>query len=189
MEIHQPECCTFNAQDSLKEEECLEPQTSYPLITFAVVVLISASVILSLVSGRYISPEQTENSEVSLLKNVPQSQIVLPPESEVKTPEKVTDDAQIEALGNKLFEMLDQAWIIPVRQTSIYVVQVNQNGEIISYTPINKIAQNNFKNTPLPDLIQSDDSVNSEKPLVNFAEFDVIFSSTGTLEVQPHNSQ
>ena len=60
---------------------------------------------------------------------------------------------------------------------------------IATYTPINWIIQDHLENTPLPELIQPDSLIDSENATVKFAEFEVIFSYTGVLEVQPRNLQ
>jgi hypothetical protein len=206
MNTNQPRRYSLNSPaTSDQEEESLEPQASPTIITFAVVMLMSASTTLSMISGDYTySPEEgIEKISPSLEKvspskelakpdvTTPPSQANLTPPSStaVNTAQKITDTALLDGLEQQLFDSLDQTWTIPVSETSSYVVRVDETGAIIAYTPINSIAQDNLQNIPLPDLIQSNDPVDSEKPTVDFAEFEVIFSDSGTLEVQPHNPE
>ncbi|MFZ1026358.1 MAG: hypothetical protein WAN66_09080 [Limnoraphis robusta] len=225
MNTNQPRRYSVNSPaTSEEEEESLEPQASPTIITFAVVMLMSASTTLSMISGDYTySPEERiEKISPSLEKASPSKEVakpdvttppsqgispskelakpdvttppsqanLTPPSSTaVNTAQKITDTALLDGLEQQLFDSLDQTWTIPVSETSIYVVRVDETGAVIAYTPINSIAQDNLQNIPLPDLIQSNDPVDSEKPTVDFAEFEVIFSDSGTLEVQPHNPE
>ncbi|MEB3277770.1 MAG: hypothetical protein VKK42_02465 [Lyngbya sp.] len=234
MNTNQPGHCSLNSPATLEEEEkTLEPPASPTLITFAVVMLMSASTTLSILSGEYtgLKEEGMEKmspslEKVSPLKDVPESDVTPSPsakvapskdvpesdvtpspsakvapstdvaESDVSTPplstpvtepEKITDTDLLYSLEQQLFDTLDQTWTIPVTETSIYVVRVDETGAIAAYTPINSIAQDNLENTPLPELIQPDNLKDSENATVKFAEFEVIFSYTGVLEVQPYN--
>jgi hypothetical protein len=225
MNTNQPRRYSLNSPaTSEQEEESLEPQASPTIITFAVVMLMSASTTLSMISGDYTySPEKgiekisPSLEKVSPSKEVPkpdvttqpsqaispskevakpdvttppsQANLTPPSSTAVNTAQKITDTALLDGLEQQLFDSLDQTWTIPVSETSIYVVRVDETGAIIAYTPINSIAQDNLQNIPLPDLIQSNAPVDSEKPTVDFAEFEVIFSDSGTLEVQPHNPE
>jgi hypothetical protein len=225
MNTNQPRRYSLNSPaTSDQEEESLEPQASPTIITFAVVMLMSASTTLSMISGDYTySPEEgiekispslekvspskelakpdvttPPSQAISPSKEVPKPDVTTPPSqanltppssTAVNTAQKITDTALLDGLEQQLFDSLDQTWTIPVSETSIYVVRVDETGAIIAYTPINSIAQDNLQNIPLPDLIQSNAPVDSEKPTVDFAEFEVIFSDSGTLEVQPHNPE
>jgi hypothetical protein len=225
MNTNQPRRYSLNSPaTSEQEEESLEPQASPTIITFAVVMLMSASTTLSMISGDYTySPEEgiekispslekvspskelakpdvttPPSQAISPSKEVPKPDVTTPPSqanltppssTAVNTAQKITDTALLDGLEQQLFDSLDQTWTIPVSETSIYVVRVDETGAIIAYTPINSIAQDNLQNIPLPDLIQSNAPVDSEKPTVDFAEFEVIFSDSGTLEVQPHNPE
>ncbi|MEA5501192.1 hypothetical protein VB834_29030 [Limnoraphis robusta Tam1] len=225
MNTNQPRRYSLNSPaTSEQEEESLEPQASPTIITFAVVMLMSASTTLSMISGDYTySPEEgiekispslekvspskelakpdvttPPSQAISPSKEVPKPDVTTPPSqanltppssTAVNTAQKITDTALLDGLEQQLFDSLDQTWTIPVSETSIYVVRVDETGAIIAYTPINSIAQDNLQNIPLPDLIQSNAPVDSGKPTVDFAEFEVIFSDSGTLEVQPHNPE
>ncbi|EAW35285.1 hypothetical protein [Lyngbya sp. PCC 8106] len=202
MNTNQPGHCSLNPNSALKEEEeSLESKASPTIITLAVVLLMSASTTLSIVSGNYSSPKLEDLETFSLSKDpakpnvkTPSSARVDTPEkitdsARVDTPEKITDSAQLNRLEQQLFQTLDQAWTIPVTPTSIYVVRVSESGAITAYTPINSIAQDNLQNTPLPELIQPKSQQKSENSQVKFAEFQVIFTQTGILEVQPNNLQ
>ncbi|ERT07637.1 hypothetical protein M595_2355 [Lyngbya aestuarii BL J] len=201
MNTNQPGHCSLNPKSALQEEEeSLESKASPTIITLAVVLLMSASTTLSIVSGNYTSPKLEDLETFSLSKEPAKPNVKTPSsakvdipkkntEAEVDIPKKITDSAQSNRLERQLFQTLDQTWTIPVTQTSIYIVRVDETGAITAYAPINTIAQDNLENTPLPELIQPDSLAGSENATVNFAEFEVIFSDTGILEVQPRNLQ
>ena len=210
---------SLNSNSTLQDEEkSVEPKTSPTIITLAVVMVMGASTTLSIASGDYTSPKLTDLETFSLSKGVPKPNDTAPPSQEispskgvvkpdaatppsqsqpttpspsaaVNTPEKITDSAELQRLEGQLFDALDRTWTIPVTETSIYVVRVDETGAIAAYSPINSIAQDNLENTPLPELIQPDSLAESENATVNFAEFQVIFGRTGLLEVQPPNLQ
>ena len=190
MNTNQPGHCSLNPNSALKEEEeSLESKAPPTIITLAVVLLMSASTTLSIVSGNYSSPKLEDIETFSLSKDPAKPNVKTPSSARVDTPEKITDSAQLNRLEQQLFQTLDQAWTIPVTPTSIYVVRVSESGAITAYTPINSIAQDNLQNTPLPELIQPKSQQKSENSQVKFAEFQVIFTQTGILEVQPNNLQ
>lgn len=197
MNTNQPGHCSLNPNSALQEEEeSLESKASPTIITLAVVLLMSASTTLSIVSGNYSSPKLEDIETFSLSKvpakpnvKTPSSTVKTPSSTEVDTPEEITDSAQLNRLQQQLFQTLDQAWKISLTQTSIYFVRVDETGAITAYTPINSIAQDNLQNTPLPKLIQPKSLNKSENSRVKFAEFQVIFTQTGILEVQPNNLQ
>lgn len=102
---------------------------------------------------------------------------------EIVTAKEITDPTVLETLNQKLYNSLDQSWQLPMTETSVYRVRVNYTGEIVSYQPQNQAASENLKNTPLPSLIQVNSSVAGDKPILDFAEFEVIFAQTGKLDV------
>ena len=83
-------------------------------------------------------------------------------------------------LSQTLYNTIDSAWSSPVEGDSAYVVKLNSNGEIISYEPKTQVAKNNVNNTPLPTLVKSDATATEAA-----TEFEVVFSTSGILEVKP----
>ncbi|MEL7035417.1 MAG: hypothetical protein AAFO04_07330 [Cyanobacteria bacterium J06592_8] len=177
------------------DEESIEPEASQAVTTLAVVLLMSASTALSMASGDYTPPQIAEAETPTVVEDIsPQETAeldVTAPSTEVnkpqQKPQKITDSNQLQRLGQKLYDDLDQTWTIPMTATSIYVVRVDESGVITTYTPINRIAQDNVKNTPFPELMQPNLEADSENAVAKFAEFEVIFTDTGILEVQPHS--
>lgn len=98
--------------------------------------------------------------------------------------QKIVDKNELGLLKEKLYDSLDKIWKNPVNTTSIYLVKVNKNGAIASYKPLNQVASENLRNTPLPSLVNSNGSATKEQAKTDFAEFAVLFYSNGSLEVQ-----
>lgn len=98
---------------------------------------------------------------------------------------KISDKNQLSELKQKLYNTIDKTWEKPVNATTIYLVKVDQNGAIASYQPLNQVASDNIKNTPLPSLVNSDNATKTEQPQMEWAEFIILFYDNGILEVQP----
>ncbi|MDY7020086.1 MAG: hypothetical protein SWJ54_01830 [Cyanobacteriota bacterium] len=184
---------------SEEDEESVEPEASQAITTLAVILLMSAFTALSMASGDYSSPQiaevetpaiKEEIVEETSPKETSEADATVFPSTEVEKsqqkPKQITDSSQLERLGQKLYSDLDRAWTIPMTATSIYLVRVDEAGVITTYTPINSIAEDNLENTPFPELMQPNVEADAESRVSEYAEFEVIFSETGVLEVQPH---
>jgi len=110
-----------------------------------------------------------------------------------KTPEvvgeKITETSQIKDLNQKLYSTIRQNWSNRPTFTSElkYRVAVNKEGVIADYEPLNQVAFDHFRETPLPQLFQSVygsnvAAPNNKEPL---AHFKVVFTPKGELEVTP----
>jgi hypothetical protein len=108
-----------------------------------------------------------------------------------KTPEvigeKITDTSQIKYLNQKLYSTIRQNWsVTPTFSSDLkYRVAVNKGGIIADYEPLNQVAFDHFRETPLPQLFQSVygsnvAAPNNKEPL---AHFQVVFTPKGELEV------
>lgn len=110
-----------------------------------------------------------------------------------KTPDvvgaKISDPNAIKNLNQHLFENLRQNW--SVNRTFPgdlkYRVAVNKDGVIADYEPLNQLAFDYFRETPLPKMFQSVygstvAAPNNKEPL---AHFQVVFKPNGLLEVNP----
>ncbi|KAF3887232.1 MULTISPECIES: DUF4335 domain-containing protein [Nostocales] len=111
-----------------------------------------------------------------------------------KTPEvigsKITDANTIGVLNQKLTNTIRQGW----RNTASfpkdlkYRVALNKDGAIADYEPLNQVAFDYFRQTPLPKMFQQDvygsntGAPNSKEPL---AHFQVVFKPDGNIEVTP----
>ncbi|MDP5017751.1 MAG: DUF4335 domain-containing protein, partial [Dolichospermum sp.] len=108
-----------------------------------------------------------------------------------KTPEvtgkKITDTSQIKDLNQKLYSTIRQNWSVsPTFANDLkYRVAVNKEGVIADYEPLNQVAFDYFKETPLPQMFQAIYGSNvaapdNKEPL---AHFQVVFTPKGELEV------
>lgn len=106
--------------------------------------------------------------------------------AETQTASKTISATEIEKLNQILYDKIDKTWTVPVNGESVYTVQVTQDGSITAYKPKSQVATNNANNTPLPSLVQSNGSSETlaKEP---YAEFEVIFTPTGLLEVKNSN--
>jgi nitrate/nitrite transport system ATP-binding protein len=98
---------------------------------------------------------------------------------------EISDQAELDAIGQKLYAQIDQTWrTIPTFTESLtYRVKVKQNGDILQFDPTNKAAKDFVKETPLPVLqTPTDAAAGAEKT----AEFQVTFSPSngGVFEVK-----
>jgi hypothetical protein len=110
-----------------------------------------------------------------------------------QTPEvvgnKITDANTVSTLNKKLTDTIRQGWS---NTTSFpkdlkYRVALNKEGTITDYEPLNQVAFDYFRQTPLPKMFQDvygSNAVapNSKEPL---AHFQVVFKPDGNLEVTP----
>jgi hypothetical protein len=99
---------------------------------------------------------------------------------------EITDDSQLHSLKRQLFNQINPVWSDRknLAQDLVYRVAVATNGDIIGYEPIDRAAQNQVKNTPLPKFLRQPsivpDSINQK-----FGSFRVVFRKSGALEISP----
>lgn len=103
--------------------------------------------------------------------------------------EKIADSSTLKDLNQKLYNTIRQNWsVTPTFNRELrYRVAVNKIGVIADYEPLNQVAFDYFRETPLPQMFQSvygsnQAAPNNKEPL---AHFQVVFKSNGTLEVTP----
>ncbi|MEH2120519.1 DUF4335 domain-containing protein [Nostoc sp.] len=110
-----------------------------------------------------------------------------------RTPEvvgaKITDSNIVEGLNQKLYSTVRQTWSgTPTFTRDLkYRVAVNKDGVIADYEPLNQVAFDYFRETPLPKMFNAIygsnvAAPNNKEPL---AHFQVIFKPSGKLEVMP----
>ena len=107
------------------------------------------------------------------------------PNAATSAASEISDQAELDAIGQKLYSQIDQKWrTTPTFTESLtYRVKVKQNGDIMQFEPTNKVAQDFLKETPLPVLqTPAGSPAGAEKT----AEFQVTFnpSNGGKLEVK-----
>ncbi|MEG4801091.1 nitrate ABC transporter ATP-binding protein [Microcoleus sp. ARI1-B5] len=99
----------------------------------------------------------------------------------------ISDQAELDAIGNQLYAQIDQNWsTTPTFTESLtYRVKVKQNGDILQFEPTNKAAKDFVKETPLP-VLQT--PAGAAAGVQKTAEFQVTFRPTsgggGVLEVK-----
>ncbi|MEG4212435.1 nitrate ABC transporter ATP-binding protein [Microcoleus sp. S13_B4] len=107
------------------------------------------------------------------------------PNAATSATSEISDQAELDAIGQKLYAQIDQKWrTIPTFTESLtYRVKVKQNGDILQFEPTNKAAKDFVKETPLPVLqTPAGATAGAEKT----ADFQVTFSPTnnGVFEVK-----
>jgi hypothetical protein len=107
------------------------------------------------------------------------------PNAATSAASEISDQAELDAIGQKLYSQIDQKWrTTPTFTESLtYRVKVKQNGDIMQFEPTNKVAQDFLKETPLP-VLQT--PAGSPAGADKTAEFQVTFSPSngGKLEVK-----
>ncbi|MGM3306758.1 DUF4335 domain-containing protein [Anabaena sp. WFMT] len=103
--------------------------------------------------------------------------------------EKINDTNTVKDLNQKLYNTIRQNWsVTPTFNKDLkYRVAVNKIGVIADYEPLNQVAFDFFRETPLPQMFQSVYGSNAAAPNNKeaLAHFQVVFKSNGTLEVNP----
>ncbi|TAF07479.1 MAG: DUF4335 domain-containing protein [Nostocales cyanobacterium] len=103
--------------------------------------------------------------------------------------DKITDSTTVKELNQKLYQTIRQNWsVTPTFSKELkYRVAVNKIGVIADYEPLNQVAFDYFRETPLPQMFQSVYGSNAAAPNNKeaLAHYQVIFKANGTLEVNP----
>ncbi|MDZ8184775.1 MAG: DUF4335 domain-containing protein [Nostoc sp. ChiSLP02] len=110
-----------------------------------------------------------------------------------RTPEvvgaKITDSNTVKGLNQKLYNTVRQAWSgKPTFTRDLkYRVAVNKDGVIADYEPLNQVAFDYFRETPLPQMFNAIYGSNTAAPdnKEPLAHFQVIFQPSGKLEITP----
>jgi Domain of unknown function (DUF4335) len=94
----------------------------------------------------------------------------------------ITEATQIGFLERKLQRDLNQNWQErgQIKQTANFLVNVNQDGKIVSYKPADKTNTAQSDLTPLPKL-----STKNADPNQAIGNFNVVFNPTGSIEISP----
>lgn len=108
------------------------------------------------------------------------------PEAVLAPATEITNPAQLQALEQKLYSQVNQAWKTEPNFTQklIYRVGVSKEGAILGYKPVNQAALDDAKQTPLFNLVDvaAANKTSSSEPK---AQFKVVFTPSGVLEVSP----
>ncbi|MBD2200993.1 DUF4335 domain-containing protein [Calothrix sp. FACHB-1219] len=112
-----------------------------------------------------------------------------------KTPEvvgvKITEPNAVKSLSQNLYNTVRQRWGgKPSFDRDLkYRVAVNKDGAIADYEPLNQVAYDYARETPLPVLLQAAYGSNLVAPNTKepLAHFQLIFQPSGKLEISPWN--
>ena len=100
---------------------------------------------------------------------------------------QITDPTQLESLKTQLESQINGNWkkeSVAFPRNLVYRVAVNKDGAIADYEPYNQPGYDYVKQTPLPNLVnpnQSATTLPQEEPL---AQFQVVFKPNGVVEVE-----
>ena len=100
-------------------------------------------------------------------------------------PQTIADPAVIETLNQSLYEQIDRNWTTypTFTQDLAYRVQINEQGEIVSYEPVEPVGQQYTDEIPLSELRETPaPETATAQPLANFR---VVFTPDGRLQVAP----
>jgi Domain of unknown function (DUF4335) len=130
-----------------------------------------------------VVPPKSNNPQ-SINQTTPKS-TTTSPEPTSSTPSKtgvITEATQIGFLERKLQRDLNQSWQQrgQIKQPADFLVNVNQDGQIVSYKAGAKTNAAQSALTPLPKL-----STNNADPNQAIGNFNVVFNPTGAIEVKP----
>ncbi|MBF2067069.1 MAG: hypothetical protein IGS39_22040 [Calothrix sp. C42_A2020_038] len=102
---------------------------------------------------------------------------------------RITDPKLLNRLQRQLLTTLRQNWEgkTTAKQDLKYRVAVNRNGVVADYEPINQVAYDYFRDTPLPLIFQElhGSNVAPPKDKEPLAHFRVVFKRNGLLEITP----
>ncbi|WP_333160965.1 hypothetical protein [Microcoleus sp. Pol12B4] len=99
---------------------------------------------------------------------------------------EITDSVKLDELALKVYDRIDRSWQTSptFNQNLVYRVTTSQDGAIGNFEPLNQPAKDYTQETPLPNLLKSSETSNSNSA-APVAKFTVVFAPTGTLEVNP----
>jgi Domain of unknown function (DUF4335) len=102
---------------------------------------------------------------------------------------KITDANAVKDLNKKLYDTIRQNWVgnPSFSENLKYRVAVNKDGTIADYEPLNQVAFDYFRETPLPKIFNALYGSNVAPPNTKepLAHYQVVFQPNGTLEVTP----
>jgi len=102
---------------------------------------------------------------------------------------KITDANAVKDLNKKLYDTIRQNWsgTPSFSQNLKYRVAVNKDGTIADYEPLNQVAFDYFRETPLPKIFNALYGSNVAPPNTKqpLAHYQVVFQPNGKLEVTP----
>ncbi|MBD1875984.1 DUF4335 domain-containing protein [Nodosilinea sp. FACHB-131] len=94
--------------------------------------------------------------------------------------DKVTDGDRIRELNSDLYDsILAELEPLSANEDLRFRVRLTETGEVVGYEPVNAAAGLLANETPLPNLVTAADST------ANQADFQVVFTESGVLEVNP----
>jgi hypothetical protein len=107
-------------------------------------------------------------------------------EALLTTVPEITDASQLRALNRQVYNRINPAWTnrAGLKEDLVYRVGVALDGSIVGYKAVNQTANEEVGKTPLPNLLYSPAN-RSSVPNEPIAQFKVVLTSNGVLEVSP----
>ena len=136
------------------------------------------------VNNKSDSPEKPNKRSSQNIKNNFIETTHFPPPKIEQIDQKITNKIELSELKQKLYNTIYQGWKNPINVTSIYLVKVDKKGGITYYEPLNQVAADNLKKTPIPSLVKSDSTTRTESLKTEWAEFTILFYGNDVLEIQ-----
>jgi hypothetical protein len=107
-------------------------------------------------------------------------------EAVLNTVTEITDSSQLRVLNSQVYQKINPAWTnrSELTQDLVYRVGATADGTLVGYKAVNEGANAEIELTPLPKLLYN--PVN-RSPIANepIAQFRVVFTSNGVLQVSP----
>ncbi len=134
------------------------------------------------VPEKITAPKSINSAAVNSTTPKPTSTSVDPTSSKPSKTGTITEATQLGFLERKLQRDLNQNWQErgQIKQTADFLVNVNQDGQIVSYKPGEKTTAAQSDLTPLSKL-----STKNNDPNQAIGNFNVSFSPTGSIEIKP----
>ena len=126
--------------------------------------------------------ESTKSNNNSTKNSSPQVEDL---EALLSTVPEITDTSMLKLLTRRIRNQIDSAWKDRslIAENSIYRVAVGTDASILGYKSVNKGANEQVKNTPLPELLYNPNERNpASEPI---AQFRIVFTPEGVLQVSP----
>ena len=128
------------------------------------------------------APKSINSAAVNSTTSKPASTAADPTSSKPSKTGTITEATQLGFLERKLQRDLNQNWQErgQIKQPADFLVNVNQDGQIVSYKAAAKTTAAQSDLTPLPKL-----STKNNDPNQAIGNFNVSFSPTGSIEIKP----
>ncbi|OLP17546.1 hypothetical protein BST81_14525 [Leptolyngbya sp. 'hensonii'] len=100
---------------------------------------------------------------------------------------EITEPAQLKTLNRALYKQINEKWQTKPEfpKELIYRVEVDENGVLAHYEPVNQPAYDYVQDIPLPELVKAVSPENPKGTAPRKGLFKVVFQPNGVLQVSP----